>query len=418
MAAQAIAIRHEGQGYELREPAGAPLEGADTVEVPDQVFPHFPVAEEHGGGRAESGLVGCFNDSLPLGSPELVGRKLIAHGVIEDFGGRSRNGSQAGIAQAAEHRAGIQTALAAQRVDLHGRIGVEMNARHGALQGAEQLFIVLQSEVRMDSALQTHLGDPGRLQHTLDHGPDSAGVSLGVTWWAVESAEGAVCGADVGEVGVAVDHIRHDLAMEAPVQGIGRLTDFFARRAIGLGQLQGFVHRQRLAAQGLGERFGGSMGAVRFGHGMNGADRTEPNPTVPGLEDSGNSGGNPALVDIRIIHRPPVAQFGSLTLAGLGVPFGRGPWIEGIDPIAVGADAAQVVGPRQQGLPMRIDVGRDLDGHPGCYAPPVLDEFQILFQCGGFGRGAEPRSFVGDEVLENDFLQVPVARVDFSQGIE
>ena len=384
----------------------------------DEVFPRFPVAEEHGGGRAESGLVGRFDNGLPLGGPELIGRKLVAHGVIEDFGGRSRNRSETGIAQATEHRAGIQTALAAQRMDLHGRIGVEMNARQGALQRSKQLLVVLQPEVRVDAALQANLGDPRRLQHALHHRPDSPGVGLGVTWWAVESAKGTVCGADVGEVGVAVDDIGHDLAMKTAVQGIGRLADFLARRAIGLGQFQGFVHRQGLAAQGPGQWFGGCLGTLRFGHGVNGSGRTEPSPAVPSLNDCGDSGGNPALLDIRVIHRPPVAQFGALTLTGLGVLFGRGPGVQGIDPIAVGANAAQVVGPRQQGLPMWIDVGRDLDGHPRSHAAPVLDEFQILFQCGSFGHKAEPRSFVGDEVLEDDFLQVPVARVDFGQGIE
>ena len=113
-----------------------------------------------------------------------------------------------------------------------------------------------------------------------------------------------------------------------------------------------------------------------------------------------------------------MAQFGSLTLTGLGVPFGRRPGIEGIDPIAVGANAAQVVGPRQQGLPVRIDIGRNLNGHPGGHAPPVLDELQILFQRRSFGHGAEPRSLIRDKILEDDFLQVPVARVDFGQGIE
>ena len=160
------------------------------------------------------------------------------------------------------------------------------------------------------------------------------------------------------------------------------------------------------------------MGALRFGHGAARPVCTEPGPAVPGLDHCGDSGGNPPFLDIRIIHRPPVAQFGSLTLTGLGVPFGRRPGIEGIDPIAVGANAAQVVGPRQQGLPVRIDVGRDLDGHPGGHAAPVLDEFQIFFQRWSFGHRAEARSLIRDKILEDDFLQVPVARVDFGQGIE
>ena len=203
--------------------------------MPDQVFPRFPVAEEHGGRGAESDVVGRFDNSLPLGGPELVGRKLVAHGVIEDFRGCAGNRSQTGIAQAAEHRAGIQATLATQRVDLHGRIGVEMNAGQGALQGAEQLFIILQPEVRMDTALQANLANPRRLQHALHHGPDSPGVGFGMARRAVKPAEGTVCGADVGEVGVAVDHIGHDLAMEASVQRIGRLANILARCAVGLG---------------------------------------------------------------------------------------------------------------------------------------------------------------------------------------
>ena len=293
-----------------------------------------------------------------------------------------------------------------------------MNAGQGALQGAEQLFIILQPEVRMDTALQANLADPRRLQHALDHGPDSPGVGFGMARRTIEPAEGTVCGADVGEVGVAVDHIRHDLAMETSVQRIGRLANFLARRAIGLGQRQGFVHRQRLTAQGLGQWFRRSMGALRFGHGAARPVCTEPGPAVPGLDHCGDSGGNPPFLDIRIIHRPPVAQFGSLTLTGLGVPFGRRPGIEGIDPIAVGANAAQVVGPRQQGLPVRINIGRNLNSHPGGHAPPVLDELQIFFQRRSFGRGGEPRSLIGDKILEDDLLQVPVVRVDFGQGIE
>ena len=113
-----------------------------------------------------------------------------------------------------------------------------------------------------------------------------------------------------------------------------------------------------------------------------------------------------------------MTQFHPVAAAGGGVAFGRVPGVQGIDPVAIGADAAEIVGPRQQGFPVGIDVGRDLDGHPGGHAPPVLDEFQVVFQCRRLRHRTESRSLIGDEILEDDLLKMTMAGVERGQRVE
>src|SRR6266571_7666348 len=102
-----------------------------------------------------------------------------------------------------------------------------MDLRKALLDAAQHLLIPLNLQVRMQTALHQHAGaaqlhgladfliDRYHLQHVTFDSP-------GTFYWGIKSAEGAVFGAEVGVINVAIDDVSgHAFRMQLTAQRIG-----------------------------------------------------------------------------------------------------------------------------------------------------------------------------------------------------
>src|SRR5262249_30503982 len=83
------------------EAAGIFLDPPDAIEVIDAMAKLFAVAEHHGGGGAQAELVRGAMHHLPIITGAFEARDLATNFVIENFRTTARDGSEAGIHQAA-----------------------------------------------------------------------------------------------------------------------------------------------------------------------------------------------------------------------------------------------------------------------------------------------------------------------------
>ena len=133
--------------------------------------------------------------------------------------------------------------------DLRRREAVQVNLREALLHAAEQVFVPLDLQVGMQAALQQ---DAGAAQlHRLPHlvvnrfeVEDVAFLRQLALQRAIEGAEGAVLGAEVGVVDVAVDDVGdHAFGMQLAAHRVGFHAD--ADQVIGAIHLERFSFGQR-----------------------------------------------------------------------------------------------------------------------------------------------------------------------------
>ena len=107
---------------------------------------------------------------------------------------------------------------------------------------AKKFFVPFDLQVRMQTALHQHAGaaDLDRLADLLVDGLEIVDVTFGAAgpFRGVEGAEGAVLGAEIGVVDVAVDDVGgHALGMELATDRIGLHAD--ADEVVGLEEVEG-----------------------------------------------------------------------------------------------------------------------------------------------------------------------------------
>ena len=123
-----------------------------------------------------------------------------------------------------------------------------MDLRKALLHPAEHRLVPLDLQVGMQAALQQHAGAAqlDRLAHLVVNGVEVEDVSLRrqlALQRPIERAEGAVLGAEVGVVDVAVDDVGdHAFGMQAAAHRVGLHAD--ADQVIGAKQLQRFSFGQ------------------------------------------------------------------------------------------------------------------------------------------------------------------------------
>ena len=166
------------------------------------------VAEHDRDRRAQAGAVGRLDDLDPAGDRQLVGRDALTHAVVEHLRRRARHRPDAAAFSRSKPR---ERLLAGQVIDLHRRVGVQVDVRRLVL-GHAQPLVVGDHPVRVDARLHADLGRPER--DRLAHTPaELLRVLVGVRRAPAlaEAAEGAADRADVGDVDVAVDDERDGL---------------------------------------------------------------------------------------------------------------------------------------------------------------------------------------------------------------
>ena len=186
----------------------------------------------------------------------LGGRDRAPHVGVEDFGSGARQRIQSGGHEPAQRFERRQTADAGD-VGHFGRTErMKPDPGEHPFQVAEQLFVEVDAELRMQPALQQQLvaAQRKRLRDLfavlLARGDEGA---LRIVGLAVEIAELAARDADVGDIDVAVDLPRHDRRVgdRRTPYGVGRCGQLLHGRAFV--ERIGFVARERLAPHGLVE---------------------------------------------------------------------------------------------------------------------------------------------------------------------
>ncbi len=131
-----------------------------------------------------------------------------------------------------------------------------MQRRHGVLDRPAEIDVVTPIELGGQAGLDAHLGRPqlpglAGPPDDLGHGQE---VALLLAVIATERAERAVLDADVGEVDVAIDDERHQVADLPPAQLVGGAGERLQIAAAGHGQDQAVVDGHFVAVEGAAKR--------------------------------------------------------------------------------------------------------------------------------------------------------------------
>ncbi len=168
----------------------------------------------------------------PVAGRALEARHALAHLVVENLGAAAGDGVEAGVAEARDGRAQVEIRVLGDGEHFGGRQTVQPDLREALFDAAEEALEPVDLEIGVDAALHqhagaTHLDGLGDLLVNRLEVEDVAlfGARVGLAGprqRAVEGAEGAVLGAEVGVVDVAIDDVGdHALGMQAAAHGVG-----------------------------------------------------------------------------------------------------------------------------------------------------------------------------------------------------
>ncbi len=152
--------------------------------------------------------------------------------VVEDLGAAAGDGVEAGVAEAGDGGAQIEVAVFGDGENFRGAEAVKPDLREALLDAGEESLEPVDFQVGVKAALHQHAGAAhllgfGDLFVDLFEVEDVALVGAGnvLSFFgerAVEGAEGAVLGAEVGVVDVAIDDVGdYALGVEAATDGVG-----------------------------------------------------------------------------------------------------------------------------------------------------------------------------------------------------
>ena len=220
------------QGMKAVNPPVSSCRLADDFEVVDALVEGFADAEHHGGGGAHAELMGGAVNADPIFGAALEAGDAFADVVVENFGAAAGDGVEAGVAEAGDGGAQVEFAVLGDGEDFGCGEAVEPDLREALLDAGEEALEPVDLEVGMKAALHedagaAHLLGFGDLLVDLFEVEDVAFVGAWDVFSffgerAVEGAEGAVLGAEVGVVDVAIDDVGdHALGVEAAAHGVG-----------------------------------------------------------------------------------------------------------------------------------------------------------------------------------------------------
>ena len=219
------------QGDECGEAAGLFLQAPDDFEVVDAVLHGFAYAEHHGGGGAHAERVRGAMHADPIFGAAFEPGDAVTNLVVEDLGASAGDGIEAGVAQAQDGIAQAKLAVFRDGEDLTGAEAMQPDVGEALLDAGEEAFEPVDLEVGVDAALHedagaSHLFGLADLIVDLVELEDVAlGGELAFER-PVEGAEGAVLGAEVGVIDVAIDDVAdHALGMKASANRVSLHPD-------------------------------------------------------------------------------------------------------------------------------------------------------------------------------------------------
>ena len=151
--------------------------------------------------------------------------------VVQNFGAAAGDGVEAGVTQARDGGTEVDLAVLGDSEDFAGGEAMEPDLREALLDAAEERLEPVDLEVRVDAALHQHTSAAhlNRLADLVVDGVEVEDVAFGgelALQRPVEGAEGAVLGAEVGVVDVAVNDVAdHAFGVEASADRVGFHTD-------------------------------------------------------------------------------------------------------------------------------------------------------------------------------------------------
>ena len=148
----------------------------------------------------------------PITREALQASDFVADFVVENFGAAAWDGIEPGIAQAENRIANAEAAVLSDGNNLGSRIAMEMNLWEAHFDSAQHLFVPINLQVGMQPTLHQHTGAAefhGLANLFVD------GIEIeNVTFFCgrafqrtIEGAEGAVFGAEIRVINVAVDDV-------------------------------------------------------------------------------------------------------------------------------------------------------------------------------------------------------------------
>src|SRR5580692_5992857 len=178
----------------------------------DAVFDRFADAEHHGRGGPHAELVGSAMYQQPVRSQTFQTRDLVADFIVENFGTAARDRIESGVAQPGNRVPHAEVAVFGNRQDFRSRIAVEVNLREALLDAAQHLFMPVDLQVGMQSALHQHARAAefdGLANFLVDsvQVENVAFLSSRSFQRTIEGAEGAIFRAEIRVVDVAVDDV-------------------------------------------------------------------------------------------------------------------------------------------------------------------------------------------------------------------
>ena len=114
----------------------------------------FTAAEHHGGGGTQSQGMGHAVHFFPVIARTLQARNFRANFIVENFRTTAGNGLQPGVHQALYRFANADFADFRDAQDFRRRKTMQMDLRIACLQGAQQIFVVADLQVRVQAALE------------------------------------------------------------------------------------------------------------------------------------------------------------------------------------------------------------------------------------------------------------------------
>ena len=138
----------EAERDELGDAAGPLLQGADDAHVAGQLARLLDVAEHHRRGRAQAGAVGGFDDLDPAVDRELVRRDPLPDAVVEHLGRGPRRRAEPALEQVLEDLQRLLAGALAGPVDLHRRVGVQVQLRRRLLRQPQPAPVLLEASGR------------------------------------------------------------------------------------------------------------------------------------------------------------------------------------------------------------------------------------------------------------------------------
>jgi len=241
---------------------------AEHFQMQETIVPGFLHAEHHRTGRRNAQAMRRAVNGKPFVGAGLEPRDPLTDAIDQDLRTRARQRTHAGCDEPRQRFLDRQVGNLANVQNFVGRKGVKINGRVVLLQPAEEILVVGDAQLRIESALEQDLNSAGG--HGLVHFGGEFSFAERIAAWpaggAVEGAETAVDVADVRVVDVPFDDVRHPpTGMQLAASHIGRQPQS-GQRGVGR-QVQCLIHGKPLAVGGFAQEVVEGWGLVGGDHG-------------------------------------------------------------------------------------------------------------------------------------------------------